>query len=339
MRQRIAIGLSLLVAPLFAAPARAQCPCPADDVAVIGHRGAGSDDSAEAYPENTIESAQQAFAEGATMVEIDVQRAADGVVVLMHDDTVDRTTDGTGCVSALTADEIAALDADGASVPTLAAFLDAVEGPVNVEIKLHDGDACPSQDLDALADAVVADLEAGAGDRALLISSFDLDLLRRIRRTTPDLPIGYLSSSPADVDVAAGEGFEAIHLLSAVATARTVASAHDAGLAVNVWTVDGVEDVRAALDVGVDGVITDTADEAVAAKAAWCEDYVCPGTDAGAGPDGGDGDGGDGDGGDGDGGDGDGGCAAAEGSPGGGALGAAWGMLAALAWWRRRRAP
>jgi glycerophosphoryl diester phosphodiesterase len=283
MLPRLMLSLALASLACFAPPpAAAQCDCPAETVRIIGHRGAGSDDASEAFPENTVESARQAFTEGADMVEVDVQLTADGEVVLMHDDTVDRTTDGTGCVSALTAAEIAALDADGVPVPTLEGFLAAVDGDVNVEIKLHEGDACPAQDPDALADAVVATLRAATGDREVLVSSFDLDVLRRVRSAAPSIPIGYLSSSAADVDVAAAEGFEAIHLLSAVANVRTVRRAHDAGLAVNVWTVDGEDDVRGVLDVGVDGVITDTVEAAVAARAGWCEGYVCPGADAGA---------------------------------------------------------
>lgn len=270
--------LLALSSSLLARPAMADCECPARDVVVIGHRGAGSSGTDEAFPENTIESAQQAFVEGADMVEIDVQISADGAVVLMHDDTVDRTTEGSGCVSALSLDEMRAL-----GVPTLPEFLAAVEGAVNIEIKLHETDECPGQDLEALVDAVIADVQAASAEDRVLVSSFALDVLQRLRANEPSIPIGYLSYDANDIDVAAAEGFEAVHLLSVVANARNVRRAHDAGVRVNVWTVNGENALRTALAAQPDGLITDTADEAVAARAAFCEEYVCPGADAGVG--------------------------------------------------------
>ncbi len=278
-----AAAAACLLASLFAARAEAQCECPASDVLIIGHRGAGTNGASEALPENTIESAQQAFAEGAAMVEIDVQTTADGAVVLMHDDTVDRTTDGTGCVGALALDEIRALDAGGGvRVPTLAELLAATEGGVNVEIKLHETDACPAQDLDALVDAVVSEVRAASAQGRVLVSSFSLEVLRRTRAAEAGIEIGYLTTSPDDIDVAAAEGFEAVHLFGLLANARNVQRAHAAGLRVNAWTLNGASMITSALGAGVDGVITDTADEAVAARAAFCDAYVCPGADAGA---------------------------------------------------------
>jgi glycerophosphoryl diester phosphodiesterase len=278
---RIALSSAALVV-ILAGRAAAQCECPASDVLVIGHRGAGTNDASEAFFENTIESAQQAFAEGADMVEIDVQLSSDGALVLMHDDTVDRTTDGTGCVSALTLAQIGALDAGGgASVPTLGAFLAAVNGDVNIEIKLHETDACPAQDLNMLVDAVRADVVSASAQDRVIVSSFSLDVLRRLRATDPSIEIGYLTTNTDDIDVAAAEGFEAIHLFGALATPRTVGQAHDAGLRVNVWTLNGASAVTSMLEVGVDAVITDTAAEAVGARSAFCDAYVCPGADAG----------------------------------------------------------
>lgn len=283
-----AAALCLLASCLLAARAEAQCECPASDAVVIGHRGAGTNGASEALPENTIESALQAFGEGADMVEIDVQTTADGAVVLMHDDTVDRTTDGTGCVSALTLEAIRALDAGGGvRVPTLEELLAAIEGGVNIEIKLHETDACPAQDLDALVDAVVRDVRAASAEGRVLVSSFSLEVLRRTRAAEASIEIGYLSTNPDDIDVAAAEGFEAVHLFGLVANARNVQRAHAAGVRVNAWTLNGASMVTSALGAGVDGVITDTASEAVAARLAFCDAYVCPGADAGvdAGPD------------------------------------------------------
>ena len=78
---------------------------------VCGHRGLGPTRASGSFPENTIESIQAAIEAGATMVEFDVQLSADDVPVLMHDDTLDRTTSGRGCVSAFTLAELRTLDA------------------------------------------------------------------------------------------------------------------------------------------------------------------------------------------------------------------------------------
>lgn len=274
--------LPCLAALLWPAAASAQCDCPVEGSIIVGHRGSGTNDGSETLPENTIESALAAHAEGAEMVEIDVQLTSDGALVLMHDDTVDRTTDGTGCVSALTLAEIMALDADGSSVVTLDAFFAGVTGGVNVEVKLHESAACPAQDLDATADAVVASIAADTAARQIIVSSFDLGVLQRIRASEPSIPIGFLATGAADIAMTATLGFEAIHLLAAVANARTVAQAHDAGLRMNVWTVDGTTDISRVLALGVDGVITNTAAEGVAARTAYCDAYVCPDADAGA---------------------------------------------------------
>jgi len=284
------LGTALVFAlVLGASETRAQCDCPVEDTLIIGHRGSGTNGPSEP-PENTLPSVEAAYADGAAMVEIDAQLTADGVLVLMHDGTVDRTTDGTGCVSELTAAEIGALSADGTPVPTLDELLMTGTGGVNIEIKISEGGGCAAQDLDATADAVATSVQAHAGGREILVSSFDLGVLQRLRAADATIPIGYLSTDPSDIDVAAAEGFEAIHLLAIGATPRVVARAHAAGLAMNVWTVNNASPVERALGMGVDAVITDTVSVAVTARGSFCDAYVCPvdgGAAADAGPSGG----------------------------------------------------
>ena len=269
-------AFALVAAAVVPTPAAAQCACAAEDALVVGHRGDGT-----GAGENTVPAAERAFAAGADMVEVDVQLSADGAVVLMHDATVDRTTDGAGCVGALTFEELSALDAGGAPVPTLSELFAATDGGVNVEVKLHDTDGCPAQDLDALADAVVAAIEADAGARPIVVSSFELGVLQRIRATAPTVRIALLSTTPDAIDVATSEGFEQVNLLAAVVSARTMRQVRAAELDVHVRTIDGEDTVRDFLGRGVDGVITDTVPAAVAARAAFCEAYVCPVADAG----------------------------------------------------------
>ncbi|MFK7988323.1 MAG: glycerophosphodiester phosphodiesterase [Sandaracinaceae bacterium] len=252
-------------------PASAQCECDAEDTLVVGHRGDGSGGD-----ENTVASVERAFAAGADMVEIDVQLSADGVVVLMHDDTVDRTTEGTGCVSAQTAAEL-----DTLGVPSLATLLTAVDGALDVEIKLHDTDACPAQDLEALASAVAADLSGDpVAGRRVLVTSFDRALLQQLHADAPALPIGLLGASPTLIDDAVEDGFEAAVLFGPVLNPRTVDRARDADIALYAWTINGPDELADTLELGIEGVITDTISDATTARDTVCATWTC-GTDAG----------------------------------------------------------
>lgn len=218
---------------------------------VIGHRGSGANAESD-LPENTIASVLRAVAEGACMVEIDVQLSADGVVYVMHDDTVDRTTDGIGCVRRLSAAELDSLRADGEPVPTLAALLEATSMALNVELKSNEDARCPATDRVALAAAVVAVLDA----RELIVSSFDLELLLRVRAIS-GVPLAFLSSKREGFDVAIEQGFAAVHPRFDRVTAEDVERAHLAGLRVNPWTVNDVATMRRLIAMGVDGIVTD----------------------------------------------------------------------------------
>jgi glycerophosphoryl diester phosphodiesterase len=143
---------------------------------VIAHRGASG-----TCPENTLAAFRHAQALGADMIELDVQLARDGNVVVIHDWTLDRTTDGSGPVGARSLAELRALDAGawfasafgGERIPTLAEVLAEVRIPVNVELKPLGDDG-----LEAAALAVVE--MAGALPR-VVFSSFELAALERLR--------------------------------------------------------------------------------------------------------------------------------------------------------------
>jgi len=139
-------------------------------VMIAGHRG----DPAY-YPENTMVSFRSAVDKGADMIETDVHMTRDGVLVLMHDHTVDRTTDGTGLVSELTAAEIAALRVSGEPVPTLREFLEYVASTdvlINIEMKDYfDGSNAAFVD-EALGKIYAMVEEFGLLDRCVF-NSFD----------------------------------------------------------------------------------------------------------------------------------------------------------------------
>lgn len=212
---------------------------------VIGHRGASHD-----HPENTLEAFEGAAAQGADWVELDVRRTADGVLVVHHDPHL---PDGrTIC-------ELAAGDLP-AHVPTLGLALDACHPMgVNVEIKNSPGE--PGHDPEGL---IAVETVRAIGEHGhhidILISSFDLPTLTAVRDENPLLATGYLvlsSEEPADaVALAIDAGHRAINPWDPCVTRESVDRCHEAGLEVNVWTVDDPDRIVELASWGVDSVIT-----------------------------------------------------------------------------------
>ncbi len=258
------------------------CVCDARLVTNTGHRGTGSNDPGNPFPENTIESMQQAFAEGADMIELDVIHSADGTLISLHDDTVDATTSGTGCAGDMTVAELQALDAavgtslegTGVRIPTLLEVLDAVDGDINIEIKLKLEDQCPDSDKPRMAADVAAAIAADSGPRRIVVSSFDAEVLSELKLVAPSVVVGLLAFNPSSRDDAAARGFEALNVLnSPELTSASINQIHDAGLDVNVWTVNDPADMRRLIADGVEMIITDEPDELRA-----IQDELCAGT-------------------------------------------------------------
>jgi glycerophosphoryl diester phosphodiesterase len=223
-------------------------------VAILGHRGASV-----ARPENTIDAFLEAARQGADGVELDVRRGRDGALVVHHD--------------AVLADGRAIADLDVAdlppAVPLLAAALEACAdlAVVNVEIKNMPGDSDhdPDEYLAGAVAALIAD--AGLYDR-VLVSCFSLATIDRVAELDGDIRRGYLTSPRWDqlhsLERAVERGHHAIHPHHVSVSHELVSAAHDAGLAVNTWTVDEPERIRWLAAAGVDAVITNVPDLAIA---------------------------------------------------------------------------
>lgn len=211
---------------------------------LYAHRGASAD-----APENTLAAFRLAREQGADGIELDVRRSADGDLVVHHDAAL---RDGRVIRETPTAELPDA-------VPSLAAALDACEGVVvNVEIKNSPFD--PDHDPErTLADDVVALLRARDGRDQVLVSSFDLATVDRVRALA-DVATAFLTYvDPVGADavaLAADRGHVAIHPHEGTVDAAFVALAHGAGLAVNVWTVDDPARILALAEAGVDGIVT-----------------------------------------------------------------------------------
>jgi glycerophosphoryl diester phosphodiesterase len=223
---------------------------------IFGHRGA----SAEA-PENTMRAFRLALAQGADGVELDVQRSADGVPVVIHDPTLERTTDGEGPVSARTAAALAGVRSRGEPVPTLdevARWAAEAGAWVNVEIK----------DPAATDAAVRVCRDAGIADRTVF-SSFDAGTVRRVGEVAPDATRYFLTERwDGEVLAVVREiGAMGVCLERRAATPAALASLAAEALPAVVWTVDDPAEVRRLLEAGVRAVISNVPALAVAARA------------------------------------------------------------------------
>jgi glycerophosphoryl diester phosphodiesterase len=224
-------------------------------VLVIAHRGASG-----TCPENTLAAFRRAAAIGAHMIELDVQLTADGEVVVMHDWTLERTTNGTGAVADHRLVDLQRLDAGswfgpafrGETVPTLAAVLDSVALPVNVELKPRGEDG-----LEACVLAVVR--RTGGLDR-VVFSSFAPEALVRLRALSDDAVLAVLWEDPSPTEgllLAERVRARAVHLRKDAVSPPAVDAARTRGLAVRAWTVNEREDFDRMQGAGVDGVFTD----------------------------------------------------------------------------------
>ncbi|MDE3231578.1 MAG: glycerophosphoryl diester phosphodiesterase [Chloroflexota bacterium] len=234
-----------------------------------GHRGARGH-----APENTLLAFALAFDLGADGIECDAQLSADGRLVIIHDETVNRTTNGRGAVRDLSFAALRQLDAGaGQRIPTLdetLALVAARGGLLNLELKAE-------TDAEALrvGAAVAERLAATPADdplRArLLVSSFSLPAVEDIKRRLAWLRAAALYgertwTGPAMIERALALGAEAIHPYPRILTAETVAAAHAAGLRVNVWTANRWQVIRQLIAWGVDGLFSDFPERVVIAR-------------------------------------------------------------------------
>ncbi|MCA9676747.1 MAG: hypothetical protein H6709_01885 [Kofleriaceae bacterium] len=253
--------------------------CPANAVTNAAHRGTGVNTADNPFPENTLEAFAQGKVEGAQMIELDVVHSLDGALMVIHDPTVDRTTDGTGCVGDLTEAELKQLDAavgtplegTGVTIPTLDEVLASTDLGVNIEIKVHTG-SCSTTDRARAAADVVAAIHADTTGRRFVVSSFDADVLSDVQDLDPSLYLGLLTLVPDDAALAESRGFDSLNVLSVNVRDAVDADAIRAhGLDVVVWTENDPVNIDNHFTTGVDMIITDEPDRVEAGRVAWCE--------------------------------------------------------------------
>ena len=211
----------------------------------IGHRGAAGH-----APENTLAAIQKGIALGVDFVEIDVRRTADGVLVVLHDETVNRTTNGKGRVDRLSLQEVKKFNAgNGEHIPTLEEVLKVAAGKAGLMVELK---------VKGMAQRTVEVVhEAGFRD-PVIYASFLHDELKHVRTAHSGVSLMMLFSSLSRASVARAVkyGPSYVGLRHDKATRPLVDAFHRADLLVFVYTADAPSDIQRALSFDVDGVIS-----------------------------------------------------------------------------------
>lgn len=216
---------------------------------VVGHRGA-----AGIEPENTVRAFRRGIELECDLVECDVRLTRDGHLVVMHDERVDRTTSGTGAVAGLLLAEIRSLDAGaGERVPLLEEVLELVRGRAGLLIELK-GEGTP--------DPAARVALALAMEREVVFTSFDLGRIRRIRAIDARLRTGAIFGEPPPdaVEQAVAAGAEGMGVNHRSLSAALVREAHARGVRIRAWNPDTEPEMRAMIDLGVDGLSSNRPD-------------------------------------------------------------------------------
>jgi glycerophosphoryl diester phosphodiesterase len=240
-------------------------------VLVIAHRGAS-----ELAPENTKAAIKKALEIGVDMIEIDVHQTRDGKIILLHDETVNRTTNGKGKVKDLTFDEISKLDAGswfsehfkGETVPALEEILNEISGKARLLIEVKKD----SRTYPGIEKNIMDLIQKHNASSWCIIQSFETRVLKNFlelkdkvemhKLVTGDVPVLPLH---VDAKIQTGSIYQydyvaSINLFYKFLTKRKINRIHNQGQKVFTWTVNGEEDMRRMIKMGVDGIITNRPD-------------------------------------------------------------------------------
>ncbi|MEK4533076.1 glycerophosphodiester phosphodiesterase family protein [Solibacillus sp. FSL W7-1472] len=270
MSKKLLVGtgmaLSLLLSPFSQSFAEQPTVGERKQVSNVAHRGA------TAYtPENTIAAFDLAVDMKADYIEIDVQRSKDGELVLIHDTTVDRTTDGTGKVGDLTLEQLRSLDAGswkgeqfaGEPIPTFEEILDHYHGKIGILIELKAPELYPGIEEQVAAALIERNLHKPQNEK-IIIQSFNFESIKKMDQLLPKVPIGVLTSNRADTTLEALQEFSTyadwFNPSYGIVTEELVNQVHSLGMQIGSWTVRSQEAADFLFEMGVDAIISDYPD-------------------------------------------------------------------------------
>jgi glycerophosphoryl diester phosphodiesterase len=232
------------------------------DFMVIAHRGASS-----YAPENTLAAFDLALRMGARHLELDVESTRDDRVVVIHDDTVDRTTDGSGPVTEHTLAALRALDAGswfdarfaGERIPTLDDVLERYRGRAHLHVEIKGRSP-------ALAARTVDLIRRHGMAGEVTITSFQVERLQEIRACAPELPAGWLIARVTDTTLARAHALGLVQLCprADTVTPELVDRLHAAGFVVRAWGVTTEDLMRRVVEAGAGGMTVNFPDRALA---------------------------------------------------------------------------
>jgi glycerophosphoryl diester phosphodiesterase len=229
--------------------------------AIFAHRG-----SSAYAPENTLTAFKLAIDQDADAIELDAKLTSDGHVVVMHDKTVDRTTNGSGAIKSLTLDELKRLDAgsklpplyEAEIIPTLSEVFEEIGHKILINVELTNY----FSPVDDLPDKVAALVKEYNLQEGVMLSSFNMIALLRARNLLPNTPLGLLTfTGLAGITIKSRllhfSPLFAINPSYKDVTKNLVTNAHQENFKVYAYTVNQSEDIRQVIDAGVDGFFTD----------------------------------------------------------------------------------
>ena len=224
------------------------------EIQVIAHRA-----GAALAPENTLAALECAIQIGADIAEVDVQMTKDGVVVAMHDDSLERTTDLCCCVWEANWATVRQADAGswysvnyaGEKIPTLEELLLAAKGRIQLMIEIK----CTGHEQ-GVVEKVVPMIQSAGMEQECTIGCADISLLRLSKTLAPELETVHIGAV-ADLDLYALDYVDRYSLPIKTLTNESVARAKSEGKKIYTWTIDTEEEIRTALNCGVDGFVTD----------------------------------------------------------------------------------
>lgn len=221
---------------------------------IFAHRGFRTK-----YPENTLLGFEKALETGCYGIELDVQMSHDEHLVIIHDETVDRTTNGTGAIKDMSLSQIQALDAgDGQHIPTLDEYLSLVQNVdlvTNIELKNN------VVDYPQLEEKVLQQIRARHMETKILFSSFNHNAVIKMKALAPNVPCGFLCGEMVDVTAMAAlmaeHGVEFLHPRLSVLNETLMDELVQRNIPIHVWTVNEDDDLRRMEAYGVQGLFTD----------------------------------------------------------------------------------
>lgn len=260
------VALTLFLTPFSQAFADGITEGERKKVDNVAHRGASG-----YAPENTIAAFDLAVDMKADYIEIDVQRSKDGELVLIHDTTVNRTTNGTGRVGELTLEQLRKLDAGswfgsefaGELIPTFDEILDRYRGKIGILVELKAPELYPGIE-EQVAEALKKRNMDKPKNNKIIIQSFNFESVKKVNELLPRIPIGVLTSNRAHTTLEALQEFSTyadwFNPSYGIVTKEMVEQVHALGMKIGSWTVRTPEAADFLFEMGVDAIITDYPD-------------------------------------------------------------------------------